>query len=222
MLYLDAPDASPHSHHPQRANVRRPTACSDPCRVLTARDGRVIRVTLIWVLICLGMVRHFPSTANATSRVGTNEMSRVLSTTCNPSNSRATVARDGECARRREPPARGGAERQDWRVQVVARHARPRAAHTWDDVGGRERGEQRPRHGQGDAENEHVQRRARCPSVSTFFAVWNHCSRPVCSTALSKDETATVFGEDVSFGGVFRCTMGLAQEFGMMRLCRQT
>lgn len=29
-----------------------------------------------------------------------------------------------------------------------------------------------------------------------------------------KDETAVVFGEDVSFGGVFRCTMGLAEEFG--------
>ena len=43
----------------------------------------------------------------------------------------------------------------------------------------------------------------------------------LCSTALSKDETAAVFGEDVSFGGVFRCTMGLAQEFGMIRLCRQ-
>ncbi|KAJ8496795.1 hypothetical protein ONZ51_g896 [Trametes cubensis] len=36
--------------------------------------------------------------------------------------------------------------------------------------------------------------------------------------ALSKDETAVVFGEDVAFGGVFRCTMGLAEEFGRERV----
>jgi 2-oxoisovalerate dehydrogenase E1 component beta subunit len=58
--------------------------------------------------------------------------------------------------------------------------------------------------------------------VSLLFMVRSSCSRFVCSTALTKDETAVVFGEDVSFGGVFRCTMGLAQEFGMIRLCRQT
>ena len=34
------------------------------------------------------------------------------------------------------------------------------------------------------------------------------------SVALTKDDTAVVFGEDVAFGGVFRCTMGLAEEFG--------
>ena len=34
------------------------------------------------------------------------------------------------------------------------------------------------------------------------------------SIALMKDDTAVVFGEDVAFGGVFRCTMGLAEEFG--------
>lgn len=27
------------------------------------------------------------------------------------------------------------------------------------------------------------------------------------SIALTKDDTAVVFGEDVAFGGVFRCTM---------------
>lgn len=27
------------------------------------------------------------------------------------------------------------------------------------------------------------------------------------SIALGKDDTAVVFGEDVAFGGVFRCTM---------------
>ena len=33
--------------------------------------------------------------------------------------------------------------------------------------------------------------------------------------ALETDEKAVIFGEDVAFGGVFRCTMGLAERFGM-------
>ncbi|QRW00603.1 pyruvate dehydrogenase E1 component beta subunit [Ceratobasidium sp. AG-Ba] len=42
--------------------------------------------------------------------------------------------------------------------------------------------------------------------------------REAMSTALNKDDTAVVFGEDVAFGGVFRCTMGLAEEFGRQRV----
>ncbi|KAF8590024.1 thiamine diphosphate-binding protein [Ramaria rubella] len=42
--------------------------------------------------------------------------------------------------------------------------------------------------------------------------------RDAMSIALSKDDTAVVFGEDVGFGGVFRCTMGLAEEFGRERV----
>ncbi|OTB09500.1 hypothetical protein M426DRAFT_316042 [Hypoxylon sp. CI-4A] len=34
------------------------------------------------------------------------------------------------------------------------------------------------------------------------------------STALAEDENVLVFGEDVAFGGVFRCTMKLAERFG--------
>lgn len=34
------------------------------------------------------------------------------------------------------------------------------------------------------------------------------------STALAQDETTLIFGEDVSFGGVFRCTMKLAESYG--------
>ncbi|KAI9189912.1 hypothetical protein H9P43_001345 [Blastocladiella emersonii ATCC 22665] len=33
-------------------------------------------------------------------------------------------------------------------------------------------------------------------------------------TALGTDPTAVVFGEDVAFGGVFRCTMGLKEKYG--------
>uniref|UniRef100_A0A7S3RPS2 3-methyl-2-oxobutanoate dehydrogenase (2-methylpropanoyl-transferring) n=1 Tax=Emiliania huxleyi TaxID=2903 RepID=A0A7S3RPS2_EMIHU len=36
--------------------------------------------------------------------------------------------------------------------------------------------------------------------------------------ALKTDESAVVFGEDVAFGGVFRCTMGLRDEFGEERV----
>ncbi|KAK7943080.1 thiamine diphosphate-binding protein [Apiospora aurea] len=34
------------------------------------------------------------------------------------------------------------------------------------------------------------------------------------ATALTEDENVLVFGEDVAFGGVFRCTMKLAESFG--------
>jgi 2-oxoisovalerate dehydrogenase E1 component beta subunit len=44
--------------------------------------------------------------------------------------------------------------------------------------------------------------------------------------AMQTDPTAVVFGEDVGFGGVFRCSVGLQEEFGANRvfntpLCEQ-
>ncbi|GAA5833200.1 hypothetical protein JCM11251_005172 [Rhodosporidiobolus azoricus] len=42
--------------------------------------------------------------------------------------------------------------------------------------------------------------------------------RSALHTVLLKDQSALVFGEDVSFGGVFRCTMGLAETFGQARV----
>jgi len=46
--------------------------------------------------------------------------------------------------------------------------------------------------------------------MNTFQAI-----NDAMSIALATDDTACVFGEDVAFGGVFRCTMGLAEMFGM-------
>ncbi|KIK44584.1 hypothetical protein CY34DRAFT_802574 [Suillus luteus UH-Slu-Lm8-n1] len=42
--------------------------------------------------------------------------------------------------------------------------------------------------------------------------------RDALSIALAKDDSAVIFGEDIAFGGVFRCTMGLAEEFGRERV----
>lgn len=45
--------------------------------------------------------------------------------------------------------------------------------------------------------------------MNTFQAV-----NDAMGIALATDDTACVFGEDVAFGGVFRCTMGLSEMFG--------
>ena len=36
--------------------------------------------------------------------------------------------------------------------------------------------------------------------------------------ALKSDSSSVVFGEDVKFGGVFRCTMGLNEKYGTDRV----
>lgn len=47
-----------------------------------------------------------------------------------------------------------------------------------------------------------------------MFAAINDAMR----VAMKTDPHAIVFGEDVAFGGVFRCTMGLRGEFGSGRV----
>ena len=36
--------------------------------------------------------------------------------------------------------------------------------------------------------------------------------------AMGADDSAVIFGEDVKFGGVFRCTMGLNEKYGTNRV----
>lgn len=36
--------------------------------------------------------------------------------------------------------------------------------------------------------------------------------------AMAADKKAIVFGEDIKFGGVFRCTMGLNEKYGTDRV----
>ncbi|KAG9013239.1 hypothetical protein FRB90_006109 [Tulasnella sp. 427] len=49
--------------------------------------------------------------------------------------------------------------------------------------------------------------------MNTYQAI-----RDAMSNAMQRDDSAVIFGEDVAFGGVFRCTMGLAEEFGRERV----
>ena len=39
--------------------------------------------------------------------------------------------------------------------------------------------------------------------------------RDAMDISMEKDQSATIFGEDVAFGGVFRCTVGLRDKYGM-------
>jgi len=42
--------------------------------------------------------------------------------------------------------------------------------------------------------------------------------RDALNITLEKDPTSTLFGEDVAFGGVFRCTEGLREKYGKYRV----
>ncbi|KAK5946160.1 hypothetical protein PMZ80_000300 [Knufia obscura] len=50
---------------------------------------------------------------------------------------------------------------------------------------------------------------------------WQNYTQAVCSAmhhAMKIDENVILFGEDVAFGGVFRCSKGLSDEFGAARV----
>lgn len=50
---------------------------------------------------------------------------------------------------------------------------------------------------------------------------WQNYTQAVCSAmhhAMKTDDSVVLFGEDVAFGGVFRCSKGLADEFGAARV----
>lgn len=38
--------------------------------------------------------------------------------------------------------------------------------------------------------------------------------RDAMDISMTQDQSATIFGEDVAFGGVFRCTVGLREKYG--------
>jgi len=59
---------------------------------------------------------------------------------------------------------------------------------------------------------QHV-RKSTTKRMNLFQAVNN-----ALRTSLSSDESVLVFGEDVAFGGVFRCTLDLAVDFGSERV----
>ena len=42
--------------------------------------------------------------------------------------------------------------------------------------------------------------------------------RDAMDTSMQQDQSTTIFGEDVAFGGVFRCTVGLREKYGKGRL----
>lgn len=39
--------------------------------------------------------------------------------------------------------------------------------------------------------------------------------RDAMDIVMQQDKSAAIFGEDVAFGGVFRCTVGLREKYGM-------
>ncbi|KAL7754110.1 hypothetical protein RI367_000090 [Sorochytrium milnesiophthora] len=60
---------------------------------------------------------------------------------------------------------------------------------------------------------EEVRKSGQTQKMNLFQSINN-----AMDIALATDETAVVFGEDVAFGGVFRCTMGLAEKYGTDRV----
>lgn len=63
------------------------------------------------------------------------------------------------------------------------------------------------------ADNVDVSAETSTTRLNMFQAINN-----ALDTALKKDDSAVIFGEDVAFGGVFRCTLGLQDKYGKDRV----
>jgi 2-oxoisovalerate dehydrogenase E1 component beta subunit len=55
------------------------------------------------------------------------------------------------------------------------------------------------------------------PTHTEKMNLWSTIAHTL-DIALATDDSAVVFGEDVKFGGVFRCTMGLNEKYGTDRV----
>ncbi len=42
--------------------------------------------------------------------------------------------------------------------------------------------------------------------------------RDAMDITMEKDSSTAIFGEDVAFGGVFRCTVGLRDKYGLLKM----
>lgn len=52
--------------------------------------------------------------------------------------------------------------------------------------------------------------------VRKFSYVYINLTKLIVNNNYYLLKTVVIFGEDVAFGGVFRCTLGLAEMFGML------
>ncbi len=52
----------------------------------------------------------------------------------------------------------------------------------------------------------------------SYIYIYMYVCMYACMYVCDSDPTCIVFGEDVGFGGVFRCTVGLQEEFGKHRV----
>lgn len=55
------------------------------------------------------------------------------------------------------------------------------------------------------------------PSNIENMNLWSTIAHTL-DLAMESDDKAVIFGEDVKFGGVFRCTMGLNEKYGTDRV----
>jgi len=55
------------------------------------------------------------------------------------------------------------------------------------------------------------------PNDKVVMNLWSTLAHTM-DLAMASDDSAVIFGEDVKFGGVFRCTMDLHEKYGTDRV----